>query len=81
MLSCPGLTLQNAVSASGNSLIEAFKQSNVLSEKGLLPVIGEGFLKESLRAAVNESNLGLIGNWLKSDTPGRKGRMRLRVRP
>jgi glycosyltransferase involved in cell wall biosynthesis len=39
------------------NLIEAFKQSDVLKEKAVLLVGGEGFLKEPLRTAVRESKL------------------------
>jgi len=53
------LTVRNLVPRMGiENLIEAFKQSTVLREKGILLIGGEGFLKESLRAVVKENNLG-----------------------
>ena len=52
-------TVRNLVPRMGmENLIEAFKQSDILREKGLLLIGGEGFLKESLGAAVKENNLG-----------------------
>jgi glycosyltransferase involved in cell wall biosynthesis len=51
-------TVRNLVRRMGiENLIEAFKQSDVLKEKAVLLVGGEGFLKEPLRTAVRESKL------------------------
>jgi glycosyltransferase involved in cell wall biosynthesis len=51
-------TVRNLVPRMGiENLIEAFNQSDVLREKGLLLMGGEGFLKESLQTFVKESNL------------------------
>jgi glycosyltransferase involved in cell wall biosynthesis len=52
------LTVRNLVPRMGiENLIEAFKQSDILKEKGLLLIGGEGFLKESLAAVVKGSSL------------------------
>ncbi len=52
------LTVRNLVPRMGiENLIEAFKQSDVLRKKGLLLIGGEGLLKESLRAMVEEYDL------------------------
>jgi len=51
-------TVRNLVPRMGiENLIEAFKQSNVLREKGLLLIGGEGFLKDSLLAMVKDHDL------------------------
>jgi glycosyltransferase involved in cell wall biosynthesis len=51
-------TVRNLVPRMGiENLIEAFKQSNVLAEKGLLLIGGEGFLRESLRGMVRDYGL------------------------
>jgi glycosyltransferase involved in cell wall biosynthesis len=51
-------TVRNLVPRMGiENLIEAFRQSSALREKGLLLIGGEGFLKESLRAMVKDCGL------------------------
>lgn len=51
-------TVRNLVPRMGiENLIEAFSQSNILREKGLLLIGGEGFLKESLRGMVKDYGL------------------------
>ena len=67
-------TVRNLVPRMGiENLIEAFKQSNVLREKGLLLVGGEGFLKETLRAMVRdhdlEESVKLLGRISEDDLP------------
>jgi glycosyltransferase involved in cell wall biosynthesis len=53
------LTIRNLVPRMGiENLIEAFNASPVLREKGLLFIGGEGFLKESLHALVENYRLG-----------------------
>jgi glycosyltransferase involved in cell wall biosynthesis len=53
------LTVRNLVPRMGiENLIEAFNRSDLLTERGLLLIGGEGFLKESLQAMVEECNLG-----------------------
>ena len=52
------LTIRNLVPRMGiENLIEAFKASHILKEKGLLFIGGEGFLKKSLRALVEKHGL------------------------
>jgi glycosyltransferase involved in cell wall biosynthesis len=67
-------TVRNLVPRMGiENLIEAFKQSDMLREKGILLIGGEGFLKESLRAVVKENNLGesvkFLGRVSEDDLP------------
>ncbi|NTV56913.1 MAG: glycosyltransferase family 4 protein [Deltaproteobacteria bacterium] len=51
-------TVRNLVPRMGiENLIKAFSQSNILREKGLLLIGGEGFLKESLRGMVKDYGL------------------------
>jgi len=67
-------TVRNLVPRMGiENLIEAFKQSDILREKSILLIGGEGFLKESFRAVVKESNLGesvkFLGRVSEHDLP------------
>ena len=67
-------TVRNLVPRMGiENLIEAFKQSDILREKSILLIGGEGFLKESLRAVVKESNLAesvkFLGRVSEDDLP------------
>ena len=68
------LTVRNLVPRMGiENLIEAFKSSHILREKGLLFIGGEGFLKESLRALVEkhglEKSIRLLGRISEEDLP------------
>ncbi len=67
-------TVRNLVPRMGiENLIEAFKQSNILREKGLLLIGGEGFLKVSLRDMVKdyglEGTVKLLGRVSEEDLP------------
>ncbi|MCU0595568.1 MAG: glycosyltransferase family 4 protein [Desulfobacterota bacterium] len=67
-------TVRNLVPRMGiENLIEAFKQSNVLREKALLLIGGEGFLKESLQAMVHgyglEGSVRFLGRVSEEDLP------------
>ena len=67
-------TVRNLVPRMGiENLIEAFKKSNILREKGLLLIGGEGFLKESLRAMVRdyglEGAIRFLGRVSEQDLP------------
>lgn len=67
-------TVRNLVPRMGiENLIEAFKQSNVLREKGFLLIGGEGFLKESLQAMVKdhdlEESVKFLGRVSEDDLP------------
>jgi glycosyltransferase involved in cell wall biosynthesis len=67
-------TVRNLVPRMGiENLIEAFKQSDVLKEKALLLIGGEGFLKEPLRTAARESKLDesvmFLGRISEEDLP------------
>ena len=67
-------TVRNVVPRMGiTNLIEAFQQSDVLKEKALLLIGGEGFLKESLRAMVKDFGLGeavrFLGRISEEDLP------------
>jgi glycosyltransferase involved in cell wall biosynthesis len=68
------LTIRNLVPRMGlENLIEAFKASYTLREKGLLFIGGEGFLKESLRALVEkhglEKSVHFLGRIPEEDLP------------
>ena len=67
-------TVRNLVPRMGiENLVEAFKQSNILREKAVLLIGGQGFLKESLRAVVTESKLEgsvkFLGSISEDDLP------------
>jgi len=67
-------TVRNLVPRMGiENVIEAFKQSNVLREKGLFLIGGEGFLKESLQAMVKdhdlEESVKFLGRISEDDLP------------
>jgi glycosyltransferase involved in cell wall biosynthesis len=67
-------TVRNLVPRMGiENLIEAFRQSKVLREKGLLLIGGEGFLKESLQAMVKDYKLAgeikFLGRISEEDLP------------
>jgi glycosyltransferase involved in cell wall biosynthesis len=67
-------TVRNLVPRMGiENLIEAFRQSQVLREKALLLIGGEGFLKESLQAMVKDYGLAgeikFLGRISEEDLP------------
>jgi len=68
------LTVRNLVPRMGiENLIEAFKASHILREKGLLFIGGEGLLKEPLRALVEkhglEKSIRFLGRISEEDLP------------
>ena len=67
-------TVRNLVPRMGiENVIEAFKQSNALREKGLFLIGGEGFLKKSLQAMVKdhdlEESVKFLGRISEDDLP------------
>jgi glycosyltransferase involved in cell wall biosynthesis len=68
------LTIRNLVPRMGiENLIEAFNQSRLLREKGLLLIGGEGFLKESLKEMAEkhglEDSVKFLGRISEGDLP------------
>ena len=68
------LTVRNLVPRMGiENLIDAFKASHILREKGLLFIGGEGLLKEALRALVEkhglENSIRFMGRISEEDLP------------